>query len=579
MKQILDRPIIWGKEMFSLRMLKQHRDTLFVEADEMATQGGGIIFVPYKTIQETMVRLLLSALIGHLRQKSKTVWLYRGGLEAAFTPPSADYLVIHDLPNCSGLLEFLEGNFKFGCVVIATGQEDLLAQMDSFIHHRFYGALAAEKKEEKSIAAIQEEELKRFDDVKDIDPYLLISIFDAWGVPLPFNLFARAIQKDEDTFAEWVEDEMSHERLFWLELSGPSALMVATKAPIVAQALVAKMRDNVASNTLLFDEYLRVIKAVDVAEKEERYTILKLFQAILRAGVIWPTLQKSWHIDQTHISWLKELFERCEPEIERIWKSSHTQEIEYLFWGKVFEELRLFEKSKRVFQFGLKQKEKNIYLRQAYARMLGGWAKLEDTYLQDNTANDAYNHAVKLCNTNPYIWQAWGKMEADRRHFREARNRFKQALDAANHPTEKVYALVALADLGVETGSYEEATLRLNEAQALAPFNPYIPLVKGKLFLCQGKFDQTVHCFNEVIEMDAANIAARNALGDMALKRGHFKKATTYFNQVFQIHPENIPTLHALAECYVEEGQFVLETGHHDQANFNFGAAEKRLSH
>jgi tetratricopeptide (TPR) repeat protein len=566
----------------SLDALKQHRNEILQEAATLEQHGGGLLLVPYSESQEASVLLLLTLLIGRLVREKKPVQLYRAPLEP-FPPgdlPMSGYLLVHNLPLMDGLLDqFTYGPVALSSrpVVVATGTREELQQLRIALPHAFHRALEPLEEATAEFEQAKTSERQAYRQLgRDARAYFLVALFDAWGIPLPFSLLARALNADEDEVGLLVEKAHTMGLLYWIELEKPPALLVSTKAPSLARTMVDLIVREGPAGTEVLEEYATVIKAVDPGEKEERYTALKLFQALLRGSHRWGAVQESWRIQGPRRKWLLELIRRTEETLEGIWQQGDTTE--HLLWGKLFEELRDFERSDRLFSQGLNQDPRNPFLLHARAKLLGDWARLDRIRLQ--AAEDAFREAAQRMPENPYIWQAWGVMEAELDRAGEARRHFDQALRAARaarRERDTLYTLIAWADLEIEAGEYPTANRLLGEVERLAPQSPYGLHLRGKKAFYEGKYREAEAALRGVLAIDPVNVPGLNTLGVMALKRGHWAKAERFFLQALAIHPENIPTLHALGELWAERGDLAAAEEGRDEALACYRKAEERF--
>jgi len=457
---ILKRPVGAGPRL-SLRVLEQHRDAILRQAAMLEEQGGGLVVIVHTEVQEPSVLLLLTLLLGRLKRQRKPVRLYRAQLEPFLLPelPAEGYLLVHNLPRMDGLLDLLEADRTPGRVVIATGIREEWELLQLRLPHLFHRLPEEGERDEEALHQVVQVELGQYRDLgPDAQVYWLVALFDAWGIPLPFSLLARALNRDEDEVGVLVEKAHVQRLLSWIELEKPPALLVSTKSPLVARMMIGAIQSEKAEAEVL-SEYATVIRDVDPGDKGERYTVLKLFQALLRGSHQWEVVRETWRIQKSRRQWLRELIGRTEEALERIWQQGDATE--HLLWGKLFEELRDFERSDRIFRQGLAAQPGNPFLLHAQAKMLGEWARVDR--IRFPAADEAFREAAQRMPENPYIWQAWGVMEAELERAGEARRHFQQALRAAraaHRERDAIYTLIAWADLEIEAGEYAEAERR-----------------------------------------------------------------------------------------------------------------------
>jgi tetratricopeptide (TPR) repeat protein len=565
---------VWGRMAFSLQALQEHRDAILQQAAELKRQGGGLVVIAHAEDQEPSVLLLLTLLFGKLKKRGEPVRLYRPRLEPDLPPDLHGYVLVHQLPQWPGLLDLLEAGRTPG-VIIATGTRSEWASLSLRLPHRFYPLPEGEGDEGALDRAVQTEWEQYQGLGEDARLYRLVALFDAWGIPLPFSLLARALRANEDKVGDLVEEAHDRGLLFWIELEKPPALLVSTKDPRVARKMIEAIRSGGRAEAEVLEEYATVIQAVDPEEKEERYTVLKLLQAFLRGSHRWEAVQR-WGVQQSRRAWLQELIRRAGPRLDQIWQRGDATE--HLLWGKLFEELRDFQRSEQIFQQGLARWPENPYLLHGRAKMRGEWARLNPSRLAD--AEEAFHEAARRMPDNPYVWQAWGVMAAELEMYSDARRYFGLALQAAQasrRERDAIYTLIAWADLEIEAGQYSEADRLLQEVERLDPQNPYGLHLQGKKAFYQGKYSEAEEAFRQVLRIDPANVAALHSLGNMALKRGQWTEAERFLRQALTLHPDNIPTLHALGELWAERGDWAAEEGKPQEAIDGYRRAEAQF--
>ena len=105
-----------------------------------------------------------------------------------------------------------------------------------------------------------------------------VGLCDAWGVPLPFELLSRLMEKNEDDLAPVLEEAHDRKVLFWVEREKPPALLVGTAGERHARGYLTRLA---AEEKVSPEDYLDIFRAVRSEEREERFTALKLLQSWL----------------------------------------------------------------------------------------------------------------------------------------------------------------------------------------------------------------------------------------------------------------------------------------------------------
>ena len=130
--------IIWKAPSHQILSLQNFGEEIIQKASELENTGG-ILTIPYNENNEVTILFLLSFLIGKFRRNAKNIQLYRPQIDAYLKPQalSADYLLIHNLPHCDGLLENLISQDSKQ-VIIATGTIQELEPLQILVPYQIY---------------------------------------------------------------------------------------------------------------------------------------------------------------------------------------------------------------------------------------------------------------------------------------------------------------------------------------------------------------------------------------------------------------------------------------------------------
>lgn len=528
--------------------------------------GGGLVLLAYPEAWEAGAVVVLAALYTRLRQQRQPVALWRPALETeppmGMTGPGV--LLVHQLPRAAGILDLLEAAAPRGLVVVGTGVREEWERVRVTVPFLFTGLTG-----EPAGDAIARPSPPALTDLQT-RAVGLVALFDAWGVPLPFGLLARALETTEEEAGEAVEEAAALGLLAWVELERPPALLVATADPGAAWGL-ARLWEPLAEDQLAA-RYAGVIGRVDPQAKGERYTVLKLFQGFLSHR--WEEARREWLLGADRREWIRRLMRWVEPPLQAIWQQGDA--IEALLWGRVFQELGEFARAEQILAAALARDPHNPFLLHARARTLAAWAEVDPDQRERADALFAALASGPL-RDNPYLWQTWGVMKARLGRFEEARRYLDQALQVATREREVVYSLVARADLEIEAGQYAAAATYLERAAALAVSSPYVLHLRGKLAFYEGRYREAEEILAELLRLDPANLAALTTLGTMALRRGHWQRARAFLEQALRVDRENSLALHALAQVWAEQGQLAAEEGAVETARRHFQRAERLL--
>lgn len=575
MPVFLDRPAAGG---LIVGPVAAHNlsDELANEAKALRGLGGGLLKVVFDEDQETTMLLLLNLVQAKLKMKTKggegqklDVRVHLQNRDAAVVDiPAAGYVLIHNLPTLPAWFSILESEPEHDLVIVATGSEQGWAHVDTHIRQRLFRPFdRIDNVSEDQRTALLEDQWSAYSDAgfseQGRKAYGLAALFDAWGVPLPVDLLARALDVDEERVDTCISEAEERSLLYWLELERPAALLVATRAPLVARQLVGQLMtpDDVLNG------YRIVLGAIDREISNERYTALKLFQSILNDVTAWQQVKTAWRLTEAHRGWLR-LLMKDQTRINTFWQKGNA--VEHLLWGKLYEALGDFIQSDWIFAEGLRRWPDNRFLLHARARMLGTWAHFSRGKLQ--RARDAFKLAQEKAPGSPYVLQAWGVMEAGLGNSAEARAKLQEAIAAARRDIDRVHVCVAYADLEAEAGNYGEAERYLDEAEELvkgesklipsadarSESQARVEHLRARNAFYQGHFDAAVEKLNTLIAAYPLNVLARHTLGDIHLKRGHWDKAEEAFRGGLALHAENVLLLHSLGELFAERDELAV---------------------
>lgn len=536
---------------------------IFEKALEFYQNGGKLFIIPYPPEQDLIAQTILSSLFVQILRQGKKGKLFLPDVDfySSAELSSAEFLLIHNLPQFGEMLDWLaESNQKQ--IIIATGTKAQWEQISINVPFSYYLSFPESTTDWSNYF---EDEIKNeFEIYGTLNPtekmiFESILALDSLGIPIPIDLLATSLnievkeaidmatEIEEKGLVNFIEDEMKAD------------LLVCSNATQIAQRLIEKMsltsrqlENAVASN----------INSVECENKDERYTILNLFQSALCDSHNFGE-RKNFSRQR-----LRSLIVTYSEKLQEIWSAG--DEIEHLLWGKVLEQLQLFEQSAKVFVEGLNKNKKNPFLRQAQARMIGRWSLVEPS--KRSRADELFKGLTNETAENPYFLQARGVFESARNEPRAARNYFNSALNVADGDENKAIILTALANLEIEQGNFETAEEQLSKISE-ASKSPFIPHILAKLNFYRGDYQKAFEQLKKVFSIRPSNVEGWNLLGEIASKRAHWKKAAAALKIALSINSENAPTLRALGDLEIDLGKFSGENNNVAQAQTHFQMA------
>lgn len=499
---------------------------------------GGLLMFPFDETAERSVLIFLSILSGSLFTKGSGCYFSQFLDEPFLEHPDGhgNIWLIHQAPRFKNLPLIMESWLKEGRVILATGTPEMWEQyplkvpfqrITAFVDHNI-----SFEKEEKVFFDQAEEEVKTDSLVEKA--YHLTALFDGWGVPLPFDLLARMVDKDEggDNLAPVIEAAYKKGILFWIEREKPPALSVSTRSESCGRKFLCDLAEK---GKLSLGDYQPVLASIDAKEMEERFTALKLFESWLTDNHLRFKLSKENFGIKKIREWILENWE----SVQKIALAGSASEI--LVWGQCLQHLGLYEKAQKIFESGLKKYRANPYLLQARAHLLSKWGGSEPGKQEE--AFRAFSDSVRIVKGNPYLWQAWGVFEAERGNRHGAESYFKRALDL---DPKNICTLTARADMYLELGFFDKANEDLEKARQIDPENVYVKHITGRWHFYlggPGEWDKAINAWNELLTKDKRNLYALQSLGHLFRERGDQIKAKELVEKALDIDPENVPAL------------------------------------
>jgi len=407
---------------------------------------------------------------------------------------------------------------------------------------------------------LEEKEIE-FLSPQEKDVYKQVVALDSFGISFPIDLLACSLNLQIKETLDLITAIAEKSLLNWIEIDSPASLLVSSNATEIAQAMIAFL--NIQTSDLV-DDFREIIWSVENDKKDERYTVLNLFQNAL-SGISFG--HGDIFLSRAN---LRNLIDQCSDKLKEIWVSGDA--IEHLLWGKMLEDLQRFDLSAEVFIEGLKTNANNPYLLQAQARMFGKWAMVEPAKMEK--AEEFFDELTDSISDNPYFLQARGVFEANRNNPSEARNYFKDAMSVAKGEESKAYILTAWANLEIEEGNYATAEKRLNEITADSK-SAYLPHIRAKLDFYHGDYQKAVENLKKLFAVRPLSIEGWHLVGEIAIKRGYWQKARTAFFKVLRIAPENVSALRALGDLETDLGRLASDTNQFEKAQEHFIKAEE----
>lgn len=555
----------WGRMSVSPGNLLNLSADILEKASDFYQRGGKLFIIQYAPEQDLLGQMILGSLFTRFLNLKKEVKLFLPDVEFSRSTEilSTEFLLVHNLPQFPETLALLAENNQ-NQIIIATGATTHWEQAKIDIPVFYYQPHPSPKPDWREYFEI---DFKReFEIYQSLNPtekaiFERVVAMDSLGIPVPIDLLANSLNLPVKDTIDSVTDIKEKGLLECLKDEKQAELLVCSNSTQLARKLIEIESWLTKPLETAFTE---VINSVENENKDERYTILNLFQSAL-GNSLYSAKNKILSRPK-----LRELIHICNEKFAEMWSAG--DEIEHLLWGKILEELQMFEQSAEVFAAGLGKNKNNPYLKQAQARMIGRWSLVDPA--KRKLADEIFKQLTNDTAGNPYFLQARGVFESARNEPRAARDYFKSALNVADGEENKAYILTAWANLEIEQGNFETAEELLGQISE-ASKSPYIPHILAKLNFYRGDYQKAFEKLKELFSIRPLSVKGWNLLGETALRRAHWRTAETALKIASSINPENALTLRALGDLETELGKF--ESGNKNSmlAQIHFQAARR----
>ncbi len=529
----LDRPF-WGPHFFGTREYGRLLDRAVTSLKALAEKGGTLILT-FGEDGERPAMFFLKALAGAVRREMGQrveIVQFLGSPYLAPPPEETKVWFIYHAPKFQNLNLALEHWIDSGKAALIAGRHDALEQrqmkmpiieLNDFMRD---GESFSAGKETAwtDISAV----LKAESDAVQ-KAFYAVALLDAWGSPPPFDFLIRIVGADEDELDALIQAASDRNLLFWVERDKPPFLLVSTGGESFARFWLRQLDQD---NKLSIDNYAKLFEKAVAGNRDDRWTVLSLLQALIADSRFRLSLANS----DFSIRKIREAVQHHWGQLNNLIASGTS--VEKLIWGLCLARMGLFDLGIKALEEGIRREPENIYLLQAKAHLLGQWAQFSPERREGSTR--AFSAAARADRNNPYVLQAWGKFEAETRNYLQAERCFDRALavDPAN-----ICTLVARADMNLDRGKVEKAEEDIKKALALDNRNFLALHVKGRIRFHQGNWPEAHRIWNEILEMDDKNIYALQSLGNMARVRGDWEQARNQLEEAYDIDPESVPVL------------------------------------
>lgn len=563
--QILLKPT-WGRMSLSPDSLNKLVSDILEEALDFYNKGGKIFIIPHAIEQDLVAQAVLSSLYVRIRRCSKDSIIFLPDTDfSTFTELyKTEILLIPNLPKHSKIISWLSQN-EDNQLIIATGVKSDWEKISIELPSFYYEFPSTNNSWIDYFEYDIKNEFEAYEklslDEKTI--FERVIALDSLGIPIPIALLANSLKIEVKEAIDLATEIEEKGLIYWIEDEKEANLFVSSNATQISQKLI----ENISLTSKQLEELIvSIISSVEYENKDERYTILNLFQVLLINHV---QLFRKPPISRRLV---REIIKTYRNNLREIWSAG--DEIECLLWGKVLEDFQLFDLSKGVFQKGLDKNKNNPFLKHAMARMVGEWSRVSFNAKLEVDAEDLFSKLIDDNAFNPYFWQSFGVFESRRKRFSEAEKHFRNALEVSEGEENKVFVLTAWANIEMERNNFSGARAKLNEISSNSK-SPFIPHLWAKLSFYEGDYQEAFRRLKELFAIQSLSIEGWNMLGESALKRAHWQKARTALETALSIDSENPQTLRALGDLETDLGKLEREKYNVEIAEAHFQKARE----
>lgn len=527
--RVLDLP-----DMYYPKQLPEIYRNIMPDLKEMTRQGG-LLILPVEKKLERAAYIFLSYLTGKVSQLGILTRFDSFGNNTVIQPPDPGntFWILH---NGLALVSFqirLEEWLKPGRAAVVTTSLDNYSEAVFRFPSRIniflgnYGSQYLQGFKDEFDHEINED-LEQACIIPEVREFFLRTCaVDQWGVSIPVDIMKHACA-DLDTDFEQLKIEAGNRKLVF-ETTGTSHA-VTSKGPPWAEIFVRKSQ---------FDHiyfYDKIFSEINLNNETHRHFALALFQAWLSQCSKRMSLGMTYFLSKSIISgYFKRFFYKIDDDFV-----SGIDVYEILDWVQIASDLSEFQTAARILDsaFPMFSSHPHFIHQRAHLRLL----MAEKTAASDHIleAGQSLKEAIDDMPGNVYALQSKGLYEASFGTKNKAVAIFEQILSMQ---PENSHTLIALADLYLDMGDYEKASLNIQAAEQSDPVCPCCDHLKGRLAFYLGRWKEAEQVWKEMLKKYNNNIYALQSLGNMARKRGLWLEAVKWLDTAFDYAPENSAVL------------------------------------
>lgn len=501
---------------------------------EMVSKGG-VLVLPYDKGLDRAARICLGYLSGRMRQMKVLTQYDCIGQEKDIPLPESGTVcwLVHDSFLSGHLDGRLERWLQPGrAAVVSTKSKDfsrMLFRFPSRVSHAVnsQGRAYLEEFQNEFPQEVSEDLNEASTNSDLLTLFSRVSAIDQWGVPVPADLMKEACSDLEANFDQLLDQ--ARERMLVFP-TFDSTDMLTTKGPPWAEDYVR------LSGFECISFYEHIFSLINGSKREHLKCVLLLLTAWLSKrnqgtefkSKIFPTKKR-----------ILEFFQQVWPEVEKQ-NLAQIGRYQAVDWAQVAAELSEFQKAIQVIDSALHFFDRHPYIVHQKAHLCLTMANNTEAMDDVRQAGRAIKEAVQDLPGNVYALHSQGIFEGRFGKKQKAMENFYQAL---NIQPWNSYIRVAMADLLLDMGEYDQVRQYIEEAYKYDSFSLCLDHLRGRLEYCLGKWEQAEHIWTSMLEKYNDNIYALQSLGHMFRKRGKWGLALTWLDRAFHCDSENSAVL------------------------------------
>ncbi|MFH1135863.1 MAG: tetratricopeptide repeat protein [Pseudomonadota bacterium] len=136
----------------------------------------------------------------------------------------------------------------------------------------------------------------------------------------------------------------------------------------------------------------------------------------------------------------------------------------------------------------------------------------------------------------------------------DLKTKIEQAWERKRTPSP-VDTQIALAEVYIEAGQYDQALKELKSAMQMAPRSPRVTFSLGRLYEAKGEMESALKAYERTIEFGPKFLKGHEALARVYNNMGDLQAASKHLKAAVNLSPKNLDRQFSLTKWLIETGQ------------------------